>query len=42
MDNYKTISTSTSSAILADPIVIEETVTTRKVLIVDLNDKKKT
>jgi Domain of unknown function (DUF4263) len=41
MDNYKTVSTSSSSAKLVDPIVIEETGTTRKVLIVDLNDKKK-
>lgn len=41
MDNYKVISTSKYSAKLADPIIIEETGTTRKVLIVDLNDKKK-
>jgi hypothetical protein len=41
MDNYKTISTSLYSAKLAEPIVIEEKTTTRKVLIVDLNDKKK-
>jgi hypothetical protein len=41
MDNYKTISTSAYSAVLADPIIIEETGTTRKVLIVDLNDRKK-
>src|ERR1051325_5049587 len=40
MDNYKTQSTSTYSAKLVDPIVIEETVTTRRVLFVDLNDKK--
>ncbi|HEY8782820.1 MAG TPA: Shedu immune nuclease family protein [Mucilaginibacter sp.] len=41
MDNFKTISTSSHSAKLAEPIVIEETGTTRKVLIVDLNDNKK-
>jgi hypothetical protein len=41
MDNYKTISTSLYSARLAEPIVIEENTTTRKVLFVDLNDKKK-
>lgn len=41
MDNYKTVSTSLYSARLADPVVIEENTTTRKVLIVDLNDKKK-
>lgn len=41
MENYKTISTSHYSARLADPIVIEGNSTTRKVLIVDLNDKKK-
>ena len=41
MENYKTISTSRNSARLAEPIVIEETTTTRKVLIVDLNDTKK-
>ncbi|MBN1968528.1 MAG: DUF4263 domain-containing protein [Candidatus Delongbacteria bacterium] len=41
MDDYKTISTSANSAKLAAPIVIEETITTRKVLFVDLNDKKK-
>jgi Zn-dependent alcohol dehydrogenase len=41
MDNYKTVSTSLYSAKLAEPIVIEENTTTRKVLIVDLNDKKK-
>ncbi|MDX2129809.1 MAG: DUF4263 domain-containing protein [Chloroherpetonaceae bacterium] len=41
MDNYKTVSTSLYSARLAEPIVIEENTTTRKVLIVDLNDKKK-
>lgn len=41
MDNYKTISTSQYSARLAEPVVIEEKTTTRKVLIVDLNDKKK-
>lgn len=41
MDNYKTVSTSLCSARLIDPIVIEENSSTRKVLIVDLNDKKK-
>ena len=41
MDSYKTKSTSSNSAELVDPIVIEETGTTRRVLIVDLNDKKK-
>ena len=41
MDNYKTVSTSAYSARLVDPIVIEENSSTRKVLIVDLNDKKK-
>jgi hypothetical protein len=41
MDNYTTISTSLYSARLAEPVVIEENTTTRKVLIVDLNDKKK-
>lgn len=41
MDNYKTVSTSFNSARLVDPIVIEENNSTRKVLIVDLNDKKK-
>lgn len=41
MDNYKTVSTSLNSARLVDPIVIEENSSTRKVLIVDLNDKKK-
>lgn len=41
MDNYKTVSTSQYSARLAEPVVIEENTTTRKVLIVDLNDKKK-
>lgn len=41
MDNYKTVSTSLYSARLAETIVIEENTTTRKVLIVDLNDKKK-
>ena len=41
MDDYKIISTSVYSAKLAEPIVIEETSTTRKVLFVDLNDKKK-
>ena len=40
MDNYKTISTSVNSAKLDKPVVIEETGTTRRVLIVDLNDKK--
>ena len=41
MNNYKTISTSLYSARLAEPVIIEENATTRKVLIVDLNDKKK-
>ncbi|MDD3045228.1 MAG: DUF4263 domain-containing protein [Candidatus Delongbacteria bacterium] len=41
MDNYKTKSTSPNSAILPDPIVIEATGNTRKVLCVDLNDKKR-
>jgi hypothetical protein len=41
MENYKTVSTSLSSARLAEPVVIEENTTTRKVLIVDLNDRKK-
>lgn len=41
MENYKTVSTSLYSARLAEPVVIEENTTTRKVLIVDLNDKKK-
>lgn len=41
MDNYKTVSTSLYSARLAEPIVIEENSMTRKVLIADLNDKKK-
>lgn len=41
MGNYKTKSTSLHSARLVDPIVIEESKTTRKVLIVYLNDKKK-
>jgi Shedu protein SduA, C-terminal/Shedu protein SduA, N-terminal len=41
MDSFRTISTSLHSAKLAEPIVIEETGTTRKVLIVDLNDQKK-
>lgn len=41
MDSYKTISTSPYSAKLVDPIVIEESSITRKVLIVDINDKKK-
>jgi hypothetical protein len=41
MDNYKTVSTSVNSAKLVDPIIIEENNSTRKVLIVDLNDKKK-
>jgi len=40
MDNYKTVSTSSNSARLAEPIVIEENNSTRKVLIVDLNVKK--
>lgn len=41
MDNYTTISTSLYSARLVEPIVIEENNSTRKVLIVDLNNKKK-
>ncbi|MBS1760482.1 MAG: DUF4263 domain-containing protein [Bacteroidetes bacterium] len=41
MENYKTVSTSLYSARLAKPVVIEENTTTRKVLFVDLNDKKK-
>jgi hypothetical protein len=41
MDHFKTISTSIHSAKLAEPIIIEETGTTRKVLIVDLNDNKR-
>lgn len=41
MDNYETKSTSLYSARLVEPIVIEESHTTRKVLFVDLNDKKK-
>lgn len=41
MDNYKTVSTSRNSATLAEPIVIEENTTTRKVLIIELNDRKK-
>lgn len=41
MENLKTISTSAHSAKLAEPIVIEETGTTRRVLVIDLNDKKK-
>lgn len=40
MENYRTHSTSKFSALLLDPVVIEETKTTRKVLKVDLNDKK--
>jgi len=40
MTDYTTISTSNYSAKLAEPIVIEETGSTRKVLYVDLNDKK--
>lgn len=40
MDDYKIISTSAFSAKLAEPIVVEETSITRKVLFVDLNDKK--
>jgi len=40
MDNYRTASTSKYSARLLDPVVIEETKNTRKVLVVDLNDKK--
>lgn len=40
MDNYKTISTSQHSARLAEPIIIEENNTTRKVLFADLNDTK--
>lgn len=41
MDNYTTISTSHNSARLADPVIIEQNTTTRKVLMVDLNDTKK-
>jgi len=41
MDVYKTESTSINSARLVDPIIIEETGSTRKVLVVDLNDKKR-
>lgn len=41
MDNYKTKSTSLYSAKLLEPIIIEENNSTRKVLFVDLNDKKK-
>lgn len=41
MDHYKTVSTSPYSARLVEPIVIEQSSTTRKVLIVDINDKKK-
>jgi len=41
MENYKTVSTSLYSARLVEPVVIEENTTTRKVLIVELNDKKK-
>lgn len=40
MDTYRTVSTSYNSARLDEPIVLEVTGTTRKVLIVDLNDKK--
>ena len=40
MENYRTASTSKYSAKLLDPVVIEETGTTRRVLFVDLNDKK--
>lgn len=40
MGNYKTISTSLYSARLAEPIIIEENTSTRKILVVDLNDKK--
>jgi hypothetical protein len=41
MENYKTESTSAFSARLVEPIVIEQNNSTRKVLIVDLNDAKK-
>lgn len=41
MENYKTVSTSAHSSKLLDPVIIEETATTRKVLIVDFNDQKK-
>lgn len=41
MDSYKTQSTSANSAQLVDPVVIEETGTTRKVIVVDFNDKKR-
>lgn len=40
MENFRTVSTSKYSAKLLDPVVIEETGTTRRVLFVDLNDKK--
>lgn len=41
MDNYTTKSTSLNSARIVEPVVIEETGTTRKVLVVDLNDAKR-
>lgn len=41
MEKYKTVSTSSYSARLVEPVVIEENITTRKVLIVELNEKKK-
>jgi hypothetical protein len=40
MENYKTISDSYSHARLVEPVIIEENNTTRKVLIVYLNDTK--
>ncbi len=40
MENYRTVSTSRYSAKLIDPVVIEETTTTRRVIMVDLNDTK--
>ncbi len=40
MDNYNIKSTSAYSGQLMAPIVVEESSTTRKVLYVDLNDKK--
>lgn len=41
MDNYTIKSTSLNSASIVEPVVIEETGTTRKVLVVDLNDAKR-
>jgi hypothetical protein len=41
MNSYKTKSTSRNSARLEEPLIIEENTTTRKVLIIDLNDMKK-